>query len=43
MAYVQALIEHIELLENSDDVDEAELKYLNDELDAIMGKLEGVN
>ncbi len=42
MAYVQALIEHIELLENSDEVDEAELKYLNDELDAIMSKLEGL-
>lgn len=41
MEYIQLLLDHISEIENSDQVNEAELEFLNSEIDSVMEKLRG--
>ncbi|MBP5752358.1 MAG: hypothetical protein J6W60_05815 [Treponema sp.] len=41
MEYIQLLLDHIAEIENSDQVNDAELEFLNAEIDSVMEKLRG--
>lgn len=41
MEYIQLLLDHISEIENSDQVNDAELEFLNAEIDSVMEKLRG--
>ena len=41
MEYIQLLLDHISEIENSDQVNDAELEFLNSEIDSVMEKLRG--